>query len=412
MNDAHPAHWQMSPSSSNQWMGGHCPGSIKHPDYAALTEEREKTKDHYEADRGTLGHAIVEATLGGAPLENGHLDFLNSMDEEKIEELKAEVAICVEFVRRRYGATVRTMPPEDIPKLYLELKIKDDLIDEHGGTMDVNILTPDVIDVTDFKFGRTYVEVNSNTQIGCYLNLARQKFPGRKRFFGSIVQPKHHEGLTYEWTAEELDDLAIKTIEASVSTEIKASDDWCTWCPLLTGGVVNGRSIQPCEMAARFVLEEIKDFPDLTDVVNEVEERKPTEDQVQTLAKIYRVGKMAEDLTKGANAIIKRYARLGVDLKPANLAIRTTPRLYWTGLAESVVLAFADKHGFAREDVTTSPGLITPAEFRDLISMDKDTFREEFGPFLDVRETEALFIGRECRHEFPEFSVIPSNPGG
>lgn len=389
----YPDHWEMSPSSAKQWLN--CSGSIKHPDYAQRSAEKD-SGDTSHADRGTLGHAMVEAILGGPKLEKGHLEFMESMTPEALVHLKAAVETCVEFVRKRYGKAVQSMPPDNVPSLYLELKQKDDLIDEHGGTMDVCIVTPDVIDVTDFKFGRYYVDVDANEQIGCYLNLARQRFPGRKQFFGSIVQPYHHEGLTYEWTAGELDELSVDTLESSISNEFKASDEWCVWCPLLL----------QCQTAAEFVMEEIKDFPDLTNIVDGVKDRRPTAVQLDVMAKIYRVGKMAEDMTKGANKIIKRYAQLGADVRSVGLGIRKTPRLYWTEGALPFILAFTDKNGYDRQDVMTSPDLITPPAFRDLLGMDNAQFREEFGRFLDVRETEALTIGKECKQEFPEFTDL------
>lgn len=383
-----PDHWNMAPSSAKQWVN--CHGSIKHPDYARLAAEKDKAQDPYHADRGSLGHAIACATLGGPSLERGHHEFFESMEEDARKALLRAVETCVNFVRQRYQ--VSELGAETL----LELKIKDDMIDEHGGTMDVLIVTPTTLDVTDFKFGRHHVAVERNEQIGCYLNLARQRYPKRRRFFGSIVQPWHHDGVTYEWTAEELDDLAARTLEASMSNTFKASDEWCVWCPLLS----------QCETAAAYVAEEIKKFPDLTEVVNDVNNQAPTHEQLETMSKIFRVGKLAEDMTKGANKIIKRYATLGADLASVQLSIRVTPRQYWREDVSPKVVSICANLGYDGADVTTPPGLITPAELRKLMDMDKEEFNVIFGHLIDTRDVEALSVGKECKREFPEFNDL------
>lgn len=195
-------HWRLAPSSSGRWLK--CPYSAQN-----LPEIPSKA-----AQRGSWLHRVVEYyLLHGVPI------FGRNKDER-------HARYCAEYAER-------VKSPD---KLY-EQVIESAVVPEHGGTVDVILAGDESIHVVDFKFGKWPVYVENNTQIGCYLNLARQVFPGRKRFFGTILQPQvYNEPQTAEFSGEWLDSLERRAGEAAFS-DAKVAGDHCQFCPLRKGCV-------------------------------------------------------------------------------------------------------------------------------------------------------------------------------
>jgi hypothetical protein len=201
MSFAPVKHFRLSPSGSKRWI--ECPGSARND----LPESKNEA-----SDRGHNGHSMASFRLEiGLPL------FGNSSLTEAV---------------RQYVQFVQTLPGEK----HYERQIASEIVPEYGGTIDTLAVTPDTIHVADLKSGTWKVPSKDNPQMASYLTLAREVFPGRKRFFATIVQPAvYAKPNTAEFTTKQLDTHISKVIMASTQTNVFRAGEQCRFCPLLPG---------------------------------------------------------------------------------------------------------------------------------------------------------------------------------
>lgn len=356
-----PAHFYMAPSASSRWLN--CPGSLTYaPQFPDEAGEA--------AEIGTLGHAMVEAELKGETLDSAQLDFLGTLSQGQREWLQDAVELCVEIISELEG------------DILLEEKIQHEfLTGEHGGTIDVILYNDEVIDspvlhVIDFKFGQVPVEIFGNTQIKCYLNLARQRFQDAREFYGSILQPSISDKLqTVRFSMDELEAHEVAVVEASISEEFKAGDH-CQWCPALIA----------CETAARYLHAQVQDFPDLSKLDKTQE---PTAQMLLDVARAYKVAKMAEKATEGAGDLIKGWAALGVNVKAHGLTVSNTQRQVWAdGAKEWLVGKGVDPAILVKES------LVTPGQLRKALGLTKAQFSEKYPGAIKTVPSPRLTVGK------------------
>lgn len=355
--DNEPAHYELGPSSASRWKN--CPGSVNTPlpDWALpfvnLSSEA--------ADRGTLGHAIAESILRGEELDPGFQAKLDGMEDAARGYLLSQVQECVDYVSEKmeeHGSRI----------LRLETKIKSKLA-RHGGTIDVLFVTDDLLHVIDFKFGDVYVDPEDNDQIKNYLNLAREEYPGRKRFLGTIVQPSTSEQTAdIEYTEDELLDDRLEVIEASCSTEFKAGS-WCKYCPRAS----------LCQYNRDDLAEDLKKFKPIIDLAT-IE--KPTPEDVALVEEIVALARRASKAEADGSAILKAWADRGLELGSHH--IRTTYRRYWSDADKAQELFGYEK----------KPLSVTKAISSYKGELTKEEFLEQFKDIIDERPSKTLVSGK------------------
>lgn len=196
-------HSELSPSSSSRWLA--CPGSVRRTrelkagllaaaNQAPLDEEmatllRAIIADESDAaEEGTDAHELAALCLSldvdavgfiGKTLPNG-----NDVDDEMADSVQ------------QYLDYVRALPGDHLVEDWLDLSRVTGEKDG-GGTGDHVALTRDAIYVTDFKYGRTPVEIVGNTQTRCYAAGALQRqregngpFGAPERVVMAVVQPR------------------------------------------------------------------------------------------------------------------------------------------------------------------------------------------------------------------------------
>lgn len=331
------------------------------------------------ADRGTLGHAIVEATLRGEKLDPGYQAKLDSMDDSAQGYLLSQVQQCVDYVSEKmeeHGSRI----------LRLETKIKS-VIKRHGGTIDVLFVTDDLLHVIDFKFGDVYVDPDGNDQIKNYLNLAREKFPGRKRFLGTIVQPSTSEYTRdVEYTEDELDEDRLELIEASCSTEFKAGS-WCKYCP---------RSAL-CQYNRDDLANDLKKFKPIIDLAAIQE---PTAEDVALVEEIVGLARRAAKAEEDGSRILKAWADKGLELRDHH--IRTTYRRYWTDKDKAQEL-----FGYEKAPLSVSKAI---ASYKG--EMTREEFLEKFADIIDERPTQTLVSGKPKEPKLIDPLIKPVDKAG
>lgn len=373
-----PDHYELGPSSAFRWLK--CPGSVN-----AVPENFDPVDaTNPAAERGTLGHAIVEYRLTGKG-EYTKIPFavqLSEIDDYNREQLEYGVEECVSFV-------------EDLKKggyaVYLETKIASMVIpDRHGGTVDVIAVKGEILHVVDFKFGNIPVDVDDNKQIQSYLNLARPYFPECTTFRGTIIQPSQGGADTVDFSAEELDEHLLDVVVASASTEFNAGDH-CRFCPLLTHK--NGA----CPTHEKYLYDRLKEFDEsATTVIGNAGE--VTEPLIDQLERMYRLSKLAATITENAGSILKQWAKKGKTLN--SYAIRPVNRMGWKSGVEEELLKRPD----VNRDVLFEPEKVTtPAKLRTALGMKPKEFSEEFKDFIDWQQVDMLVAGKGGKRLFPEF---------
>lgn len=363
--DGLPDHFLMGPSKASRWLK--CSGSLNHPDDSEAGPA---------AIVGKVCHSIAESQLTDKPLNQVDQQYFDGLSAFMQVELMEAVTDCVDFVKG--------MP---FPIKRYETKIPSYFVEEHGGTVDVIATDEQTLHVVDFKFGRGNVCVENNEQLGCYLNLARQLYPNAKKFYGTILQPFNGgQKGPHEFTTKYLNELEGRTLRASIEREYIGGDH-CTFCPI----------ISTCKAAAKYIRDQVSDFPDLTAVVADAGP-KPSDAEVELLVKLYRTHKIAESASDGAASILKNWARRGVDIQKYGLGVRFTLRHEWNDNAEKVLDRLNVSKGERGEYK-----LYTPAQLREKLGLSKEAFEADFKDALNFKEVETLVVGRGGKADFSEF---------
>jgi hypothetical protein len=172
-------HSELSPSSSVRWLN--CPGSVRlsrgKPDDASAAAE--EGTDAHELGALCLTLDADAHTFIGKTLPNGY-------------EVDAEMAECVQ----QYLDYVRPLPGEHLIEEWLDTSRMTGE-EGGGGTGDHVAVAPTEIAVTDYKHGRTPVEIVGNTQTRIYASAALLRsvppgvtFTAPERVVMAIVQPR------------------------------------------------------------------------------------------------------------------------------------------------------------------------------------------------------------------------------
>jgi len=330
------------------------------------------------ASLGTFGHKIAENVISREPtqLTEDDQELLAKLNLDELAWFRKSIKTCVDHIVRELCRLRDEWGPENVQGPYLETKIASTWIDDHGGTCDVIIVTPETLHGYDYKFGSEAVIAEGNEQIMCYLNLARQLHPGRKRFFGTIIQPAYKGVDEYEFTADELDAFLTEAVESTKSKD-RRGGEWCEWCTLLP----------TCKEAGRMVVQAADEFGSLMDFINEAD--GPTRENVEKLERIIMMHRLATNAFKAASKLLKDWHnRGGVDLKYHRIAPRNNRS--WNGLAMDALMDQLpeDKLGDA---IQVAP--ITPAKLQELLGMKKQEFNDLFKPYINFANSPQLRAG-------------------
>ena len=236
-------HTPLSPSRTARWLA--CPGS------AAVEERLPDSGEHdvatvYSAE-GTAAHAVLEYWLStGQKPENWHVCVTPSgetelkpsphKESEKPEgswffevndDMLRAVKVCVDYVEHRLTELAPDAKREDALRLEQFSNPVPERSDT-GGRADIVLAAGDVVEAVDYKHGAgVFVPVRDNAQTRSYLLgvavNALGEIPSGKRYFHTIVQPRHRDSPGV--MREELDASALTRFLGELRAGASLVDD-------------------------------------------------------------------------------------------------------------------------------------------------------------------------------------------
>ena len=230
------AHALLSASAASRWL--HCPPS------ARLTQTMVDTSG-IAAQEGTLAHEIAELKARkkftepmGTRTFNARMKKLQT-DELYDEEMQGYTDVYIDFLAEK------TMEFQEKPYLALEVTVDySDIAPEGFGTADCVIIGGGIIQVIDFKYGKSpngRVTAENNPQMMLYALGVLQSY---RLIYGdtihtakmAIVQPRLAGGVTqWECSMEELTAWGKEYVAPLAELAHRgegefSSGDWCKYC--------------------------------------------------------------------------------------------------------------------------------------------------------------------------------------
>lgn len=213
-------HYRLSPSSAYRWRRCHGSAIENPPDSGGE-----------EASEGTYMHDAAACALTGRDLP------------ELTDEQTRHIFTYVNYVREHASGM-------DNAQMIIEETTESKVLPKiFGGTPDCLLVSDTELHVIDFKYGMKKVKTVGNDQLMSYLTLANEKFPGRKTFYGSIVQPRvPGSPIAEKFDPRDLQNFAIDTLEAAFSNR-RVAGSHCQYCPVL-------QTLEGCETNFRYLSEQ------------------------------------------------------------------------------------------------------------------------------------------------------------
>lgn len=235
------AHAKLSPSDASRWIS--CPAAIRAEEQAGVVEEESSY-----ALEGTIAHALCEAEAGrefglfdGAEYGRKFAEWKLEFDAQKypdgtLAEMREHVDSYVELLRERMG-----LYPNSI--LFLEQRM-DSGVEKCWGTSDAVILSPQHIEIVDFKYGSgVAVSAIRNSQLRLYgcgaLDTYGDILGDTEVVRMTVHQPRlssvstevlHPDALRM-WRDEVVKPAAALALHSD-DAPFGPSQSACRWCPL------------------------------------------------------------------------------------------------------------------------------------------------------------------------------------
>lgn len=288
-------HSRLSPSGSSRWM--RCPGSVREE---AKVEPRPSGP---AAIDGTHTHTLLEHCVKNEVdpmLCVGH-EFTDHEGAFFVAEDQAErVQVALTYLAERKAelGTCAVRSEENVDPGVMVSR------DDMAGTLDLQIVTDDMLEIIDYKDGFGEVEVEGNTQLMTYGVGALvpywdgEKFPFTQIRF-TIIQPKMRdlgkEPITsHEMTLDELQQWAVNDLfPAAVATDdpeapLIPGDVQCNWC-----------SVKACKAKAEKALADAQVMFDGANLADQSAEQNANELTDEKLIEIYEAMPLIKSFLEG-----------------------------------------------------------------------------------------------------------------
>ena len=229
-------HVMLSPSKRGQWSA--CPGSVreqaKYPEQSSGAAAVDGTHSHTLLEKAIKANLPAAAFIGGA-LTDHEGQFTTDKDRA------ARVQVALDYITERTLALVKAGHLN--LKVLTECRVEPEYLlgrKDMGGTVDVQIIGGDTIELIDYKDGMGVVDAKGNKQLEQYAMgvLAGLKLPVNveypfKKIRMTIIQPKLTMKGLLAVTSHEVDVAEILAMIPTLVSEAAATD--APDAPLLPG---------------------------------------------------------------------------------------------------------------------------------------------------------------------------------
>ncbi|MGO1835527.1 MAG: DUF2800 domain-containing protein, partial [Actinomycetaceae bacterium] len=249
-------HAVLSPSSAHRWL--RCPGSV------SLSEDAPREVSSPFAIEGTQAHSIAEIYASYEfALDDGET-FARRMDEWE-KEVSPDSSYDMQAHAVGYVSYLRMLADRhSYPEFRVEQRVQTG-VDQCWGTADAAIVSADLVDVIDYKYGKgVRVEAEDNEQLMLYgLGIVHElalvdDTPVRL----SVYQPRIDNVSSMTTTARELvkwREKVVRPVAKQALTDfapVRPSETACRWCPVAGS----------CEVRAEYMMAQDFEFaPGLMD---------------------------------------------------------------------------------------------------------------------------------------------------
>lgn len=227
-------HAKLSPSAAHRWIN--CPGSV------ALAEQCPAAGTSDYAEEGTTAHALAEIKLRSFLEPTGKPSPIMA---KELKQIKASEFYCGEMEEAtdfyRDVVTEKLLAGGPDAELMVEQQFSlAEWVPEGFGTADAVIISDNVIEVCDLKYGKgVKVDAKGNPQLRLYGLGAAWLFGDLYDFDTvrvTIIQPRLDHVSTEEIKLQELllwaeDEVKPRAHMAIEGTDYTAAGDWCRFCP-------------------------------------------------------------------------------------------------------------------------------------------------------------------------------------
>ena len=211
------AHGRLSPSSRHRW--ALCPGSVRE-------EVKYPERDSPAAADGTHSHTLLEHCLSEdiEPQATVGQTFSDDSGSFRVDAARAaRVKVATDYVRNR------TIDQQGMCEVLAETRVdpmrllgRDDL----GGTVDVQILGSELLEIVDYKDGMGIVEVKGNHQLEVYaLGCLAASDRTWNRVRMTVIQPKLALKGMAQITSHEVSVQDLLNMKHIVAAQAAATDD-------------------------------------------------------------------------------------------------------------------------------------------------------------------------------------------
>lgn len=376
------SHSRLSPSKRHRW--GRCPGSIREE---ALLPESHQNKGSPAATDGTHSHTLLEYCVDNFlldPLSTIGSTYTDHEGEFTVDLARAErVKVAIDYIRLRIDKVRKTYRDDSVKVLSEKRVDPKNLVgrDDLGGTVDIQIIGRDILEIVDYKDGMIPVSVKENLQLEQYAigvlsehgADANGGYPWKEVRL-TIVQPKlslRNMTPITTWTVVPeylLSRAKVLSAEAAATDDPNAplvpGEEQCKFCPMksscsaLVGHVMNEIDVEFDESVGQAL-----------SATDQISNKDPSKMDDAQLSKVMQIAPLMRQMLEAVEKEAQRRLENGATINGLKLVNGRGTRAW--AFSEEEMVEKLKKMGIPKSSMYVTK-LVSPAQAEKLTWEKKD----------------------------------------